>query len=199
MIFPHSCPHRYFTPNYTFAFAFVILKVINSEIIFFRFALISVSMVFWWNRKQLHHKLNSFQIIFWYVMLKIWWYAHRVLSLSMPLDILTWDIAETIFKRRGYMKQFLFPTPPILFLHFALCPSLGGGHNWKTPNISMNAELPGMLGELNALHIPIARHHQTRRVFHGFLPLGTLFMCAACTEWPLRWTHERTRFSLLSP
>ena len=40
----HSCPHRYFTPNYTFAFAFVILKVINSKIIVFRFALISVSM-----------------------------------------------------------------------------------------------------------------------------------------------------------
>ena len=34
-----------FTPNYTFAFAFVVLKVINSEIISFRFALISVSMV----------------------------------------------------------------------------------------------------------------------------------------------------------
>ena len=31
-------------PNYTFAFAFVILKVINSEIILFRFALISVSI-----------------------------------------------------------------------------------------------------------------------------------------------------------
>ena len=40
----HSCPHRYFTPNYTFAFAFVILMVINLEIILFRFALISVSM-----------------------------------------------------------------------------------------------------------------------------------------------------------
>ena len=34
----------YFTPNYTFAFAFVIQKVINSEIILFRAALISVSM-----------------------------------------------------------------------------------------------------------------------------------------------------------
>ena len=43
----HSCPHRYFTPNFAFAFAFVILKVINSEIILFRFALISVSMVKW--------------------------------------------------------------------------------------------------------------------------------------------------------
>ena len=32
-------------PNFTFAFAFVILKVINSEIMWFRFALISVSMV----------------------------------------------------------------------------------------------------------------------------------------------------------
>ena len=42
----HSCPHRYFTPNFTFAFAFVILKVTNSEIILFCFALISVSMVF---------------------------------------------------------------------------------------------------------------------------------------------------------
>ena len=41
----HSCSHRYFTLNFTFAFAFVILKVINSEIILFRFALISVSMV----------------------------------------------------------------------------------------------------------------------------------------------------------
>ena len=41
----HSFPHRYFTPNYTFAFAFVVLKVINSDIIVFRFALISVSMV----------------------------------------------------------------------------------------------------------------------------------------------------------
>ena len=41
----HSCLHGYFTPNYTFAFAFVVLKVINSEIILFRFALISVSMV----------------------------------------------------------------------------------------------------------------------------------------------------------
>ena len=38
--------HRYFTPDFTFAFAFafVIPNVINSEIIFFRFALISVSM-----------------------------------------------------------------------------------------------------------------------------------------------------------
>ena len=42
----HSCSHRDFTPNLTFAFAFVIQKVINSEIILFRFALISVSMVF---------------------------------------------------------------------------------------------------------------------------------------------------------
>ena len=39
----HSCPHRYLTPNFTFAFAFVFLKVINSVIILFRFALISVS------------------------------------------------------------------------------------------------------------------------------------------------------------
>ena len=41
----HSYPHRYFTPNSTLAFAFVILKVINSVIILFRFALMSVSMV----------------------------------------------------------------------------------------------------------------------------------------------------------
>ena len=41
----HSCPHRDFTLNYTFVFACAILKVINSEIILFRFALISVSMV----------------------------------------------------------------------------------------------------------------------------------------------------------
>ena len=41
----HSCPYRYFTPNFTFAFVFVILKVIILEIILFRFALISVSMV----------------------------------------------------------------------------------------------------------------------------------------------------------
>ena len=41
----HSCSHTNFTPNLTFAFAFVIQKVINSEIILFRFALISVSMV----------------------------------------------------------------------------------------------------------------------------------------------------------
>ena len=41
----HSRPHRYFTPNFTFAFAFVFLEVINSEIILLRFALISVSMV----------------------------------------------------------------------------------------------------------------------------------------------------------
>ena len=33
-------------PNLTLAFAFVILKIINSEIILFRFAFISVSMVF---------------------------------------------------------------------------------------------------------------------------------------------------------
>ena len=39
----HSCPQRHFTPNFTFAF--VILKVTNSEIILFRFALVSVSMV----------------------------------------------------------------------------------------------------------------------------------------------------------
>ena len=32
----HSCPYRYFTPNFTFAF--VILKVIYSGIILFRFA-----------------------------------------------------------------------------------------------------------------------------------------------------------------
>ena len=42
----HSCPYSYFTLNITFAFAFVIPKVINSEIILFRFASISVSMVF---------------------------------------------------------------------------------------------------------------------------------------------------------
>ena len=41
----HSCPHRYFTPNFSYAFAFVILKVINLEIILFCFALVSVSMV----------------------------------------------------------------------------------------------------------------------------------------------------------
>ena len=41
----HSCPHRYFTRNYTFAFTFVTLKAINSEIILFCFAIISVSMV----------------------------------------------------------------------------------------------------------------------------------------------------------
>ena len=40
----HLCSHRYVTPNFTFAFAFVILKVINSEIILFRFAFI-LSMV----------------------------------------------------------------------------------------------------------------------------------------------------------
>ena len=39
-----SCPHRYFTPNFTFALAFTIQKVINSEIILLRFALISVSV-----------------------------------------------------------------------------------------------------------------------------------------------------------
>ena len=33
------------TPYFTFAFAFVILKVINSEILLFRFALISMSMI----------------------------------------------------------------------------------------------------------------------------------------------------------
>ena len=48
----HSCPHRYFTPKCAFAFAFVILKVINSEIILFRFALISVSMVSSVTRKE---------------------------------------------------------------------------------------------------------------------------------------------------
>ena len=41
----HSCLHRYFTPNFNIAFAFAIPRVINSEIILFRFALISVSMV----------------------------------------------------------------------------------------------------------------------------------------------------------
>ena len=40
--------HVYFTPNFTFVFAFEILKDINSEIILFRFALIYVSMVFPW-------------------------------------------------------------------------------------------------------------------------------------------------------
>ena len=39
---PHACSHRYFTLYFTFAFAFVILKVINSEIVVLRFALISV-------------------------------------------------------------------------------------------------------------------------------------------------------------
>ena len=39
----HSCLHGYFTPNFTFAF--VILKGINSEIMLFRFALFSVTMV----------------------------------------------------------------------------------------------------------------------------------------------------------
>ena len=43
-VLPKAGP-KYFTPNYTFAFAFLILKVINSVIILFRFALISVSMV----------------------------------------------------------------------------------------------------------------------------------------------------------
>ena len=41
----HSCPHRYFTPNYTFAFAFVILKAIIRKSYCFASALISVSMV----------------------------------------------------------------------------------------------------------------------------------------------------------
>ena len=41
----HSCPHRYFTPNFTFAFAFVILKVTDLEIILFRFASNFVTMV----------------------------------------------------------------------------------------------------------------------------------------------------------
>ena len=41
----HSCPRRYFTLTFTVAFVFVILKVINSELILFRFAFISVSMV----------------------------------------------------------------------------------------------------------------------------------------------------------
>ena len=36
------CLHRYFTPNFTFTFAFVILKLINSEIILFRFAFVSM-------------------------------------------------------------------------------------------------------------------------------------------------------------
>ena len=44
----HSCPHRYFTPNYTFAFAFVILKVMNSEIILFRCALIEYPQMWVW-------------------------------------------------------------------------------------------------------------------------------------------------------
>ena len=35
----------YFTQDFTFAFAFVILKAINPEIMLFRFALMSVSMV----------------------------------------------------------------------------------------------------------------------------------------------------------
>ena len=38
-----SCPHRYFTLNFTFAFAFVTLTVINSEVILFPFALIAVN------------------------------------------------------------------------------------------------------------------------------------------------------------
>ena len=41
----HSCSHRYFTQNLTFAFVFAILKLSNSEIVSFRFALIFVSMV----------------------------------------------------------------------------------------------------------------------------------------------------------
>ena len=41
----HSRSHRYFTPNFTFAFAFLILKLNNSEIVLFRFALFFVSMV----------------------------------------------------------------------------------------------------------------------------------------------------------
>ena len=49
--FSHSGPHRYLTPNFTFAFTFVILKVINSEKILFRFTLISTSMV---SPKPLH-------------------------------------------------------------------------------------------------------------------------------------------------
>ena len=46
----HSCSYKHFTPNFTFAFAFVILKVIYSEIILFRFAFISVSMV--WGKME---------------------------------------------------------------------------------------------------------------------------------------------------
>ena len=42
---PHSAPHRYLAPNLPFAFALVILKITNSEILLFHFALISVSMV----------------------------------------------------------------------------------------------------------------------------------------------------------
>ena len=40
----HSCLHRYFTPNFTFAFAFTILKVINSEIPLDRMDYISNSL-----------------------------------------------------------------------------------------------------------------------------------------------------------
>ena len=43
--FSHSGPRRYLTPNFTFAFASVIQKVINSEITLFRILVISVSMV----------------------------------------------------------------------------------------------------------------------------------------------------------
>ena len=48
----HSCSHRDFTPNLTFGFAFVIQKVINLEIMLFRFALISVSMVNIFNEEK---------------------------------------------------------------------------------------------------------------------------------------------------
>ena len=34
----HSCSHRYFTPNFTFASAFVTQNVFNSEVIVFHFA-----------------------------------------------------------------------------------------------------------------------------------------------------------------
>ena len=57
----HSCPHRYFTPNFTFAFAFVILKVINSEIMLFRFALLSVSVVS--KEAQLYRPTGNYYIL----------------------------------------------------------------------------------------------------------------------------------------
>ena len=68
----HSCSHAYFTPNFTFAFAFVILDLINSEIVLFRFASISVSMVcygkFWPDfgektHKEKAHKQNFHGIV----------------------------------------------------------------------------------------------------------------------------------------